>query len=805
MTTYDTPSDDKGVSPNNSKPEYSSTSSTDCTNNLKNSNVIPLELTAELEKEQMVTGFVFDKRIYSLRLSLNHKYSKKIVISPVEDNWPKTLDTLTKQLKLKHVKPHHIVQICDVVDNNADTILNLNDNDKYDDINKNPEAQNSRADDNLSEEASELLQSKISINDFIEYAFDTVRKTIKQENALVRQIAYTGLSAYTRDPLNLGIMAPTSEGKTYAVTEVMQLFPKSDVWNIGNMTPKVLIRLKGMIVNRNNEPIGADVKRLNKQIALLGNVKVDRIRKVELKEKLVDLLEGSKVLIDLNGNILLFLEPPDPELWKMIKPILSHDLKEIEYPYVDTTSGIQVKKIVVTGWPACIFCSAKDESKWPEWDQIRSRFQITSPNMIQKKYHESNLLIAQRKGLPTLLQQDLVVSDESLELAGQCIFHVKNQIQELSKRGNNPVWIPYGTILGERLPDQKGSDTRTTGRIFTFINIITMAKANLRCRLVFGPEIQIVAELQDLNEALHVTHNMSGLPTYKLKFYRKIFVPCLDSKTEPDKSKDKEEDVIAVTTRQLCEYHRKETGKSINTDNLRKTYLSELLDYGFIDEQDSVIHKQRKIYTATIRPPNQKELEEESLEWSSLPSNLGQLDENLHDIAISVHENCDNIPENWLDLAFSALGSRRIHSDQIGILSENGTKLSVNEFISHYQQNDKLIRYFSKPDFCNSNDKSRENANDSAIHDSKDAGSSSKRSKFDEKVEIFLERFKELESHSPAKIVNGEQIRDRLVSSGKFTTSDSVIFLIDMLRAERIVETPFPDTYRLVVAETDNK
>ena len=92
--------------------------------------------------------------------------------------------------------------------------------------------------------------------------------------------------------------------------------------------------------------------------------------------------------------------------------------------------------------------------------------------------------------------------------------------------------------------------------------------------------------------------------------------------------------------------------------------------------------------------------------------------------------------------------------------SENGTKLGVNEFISNYQKNDNLIRYFSKPDLCNSNNKSRENANDSADRHIKYAGSSSKRGKFDEKVEIFLERFKELESYSPSKIVNGEQLRD---------------------------------------------
>jgi hypothetical protein len=68
-------------------------------------------------------------------------------------------------------------------------------------------------------------------------------------------ILYTGLSTYTKDPLNLGIIAPTSEGKTYAVSEVIKFLPKQDVWIIGSMSPRVLIRDKGILVDEDNQPI----------------------------------------------------------------------------------------------------------------------------------------------------------------------------------------------------------------------------------------------------------------------------------------------------------------------------------------------------------------------------------------------------------------------------------------------------------------------------------------------------------------------------------------------------------------------
>jgi hypothetical protein len=95
----------------------------------------------------------------------------------------------------------------------------------------------------------------------------------------------------------------------------------------------------------------------------------------------------------------------------MLKPILSHDSFRIEYPYVDKTGkfGIFVKRTVVQGFPVCIFCSAKDESNWNDWDQITSRFLISSPTMDAAKYQQSNLLVGIKAGLPTL-QQTVIIS-----------------------------------------------------------------------------------------------------------------------------------------------------------------------------------------------------------------------------------------------------------------------------------------------------------------------------------------------------------------------------------------------------------
>jgi hypothetical protein len=212
----------------------------------------------------------------------------------------------------------------------------------------------------------------------LEYVIRIVKRTVKQEDVLIRQILYTALSSVSNNPINLGIIAPTSEGKTYPPMEILQYFPQDRVWNIGQMSTKVLVRQKGILIDSYGNPIAQRVSYIRRQIASLGNSKEDREQKAEAKERLRELLENSKTLIDLSGIILLFLEKPDRDLFNLIKPILSHDKEEIEFPYVEKTQnqGIFTKKIVVRGWPACIFCSAKDESDWSGWPEILSRFVI---------------------------------------------------------------------------------------------------------------------------------------------------------------------------------------------------------------------------------------------------------------------------------------------------------------------------------------------------------------------------------------------------------------------------------------------
>jgi hypothetical protein len=345
------------------------------------------------------------------------------------------------------------------------------------------------------------LDSKIPDRDYAEAAIGIAKRNVKQEDSLVRQIFYTGISKDSANPINLAILAPTSEGKTYPVLESLQYFPKEDIWKIGSMSAKVIIRQNGILVDSNNQPLENRIKELKRKIK-----ETDDDEKEDLERQLSQLYNEAKVLIDLRGKLWVFLEPPHRDTWAILKPILSHDDLEIEHPYVYEVpgTGFKVKKVVTRGWPACIFCSAKNESDWPAWPEIQSRFLITSPNMVQEKYLDGNMLIAQKMGLPNLLQQSLIVSNSQVELAKKCVSYILQQIRQHVKKNNNdagntnPVWIPYTTILAEILPAEKGTDNRTTKRILSFLTVITLARSHLRDRLEYGSESLAIAGLDDL-------------------------------------------------------------------------------------------------------------------------------------------------------------------------------------------------------------------------------------------------------------------------------------------------------------------
>jgi hypothetical protein len=340
------------------------------------SSELELELTSELKQAGIVNRFVFYTKTNAIQVLLSHHYNRKSIVFSVDKrDWNKTHSIFEKQLKQKGISKEHILQLSDVLDNNYKAILSLGGLDPEsadsETSDKKQEQQRKSAvvaaaaiaalaeedDDNTTNitdtgiiDPSKDLDPYIPDRDYAEFAIKTAKKTVKQEDSLVRQILYTGISKDSANPQNLAILAPTSEGKTHAALETLEYFPQSDLWKLGSMSPKVIIRQNGILVNNKYESIEAQLKELKKQIRACRKEGADE-QAEELEEQKHQLLQEAKVMIDLRGKLLVFLEPPHPETWNILKPILSHDSHYIEHPYVYKVEdfGFIVKKIVTRG------------------------------------------------------------------------------------------------------------------------------------------------------------------------------------------------------------------------------------------------------------------------------------------------------------------------------------------------------------------------------------------------------------------------------------------------------------------------
>ncbi len=549
---------------------------------------------------------------------------------------------------------------------------------------------------------SQLPQPEIPArlrNDYFEYLVWCAQKEVKQENALIRQIDLTILSAYGSDPSNLGIMAPTSTGKSWPVNKCVKYAPvdKKEVRVVGKMSPKVLVREKGVLVDKDGNPIGREVRKLQSTIKTENAKKhFDQVNK--LREELEILTEGAYYIIDLSNMVLIFLEPPDPELWDLLKPILSHDSWETEYPYVDTLGhGIEVKRVVTRGWPACIFCSAKDESRWEVWPEIESRFAISSPNIIKLKFQEGNTLIWQSKWLPRAVKQKLIISDEEVKLGRSCFLYLKHQILQYKEKTDSPVWAPFGEYVGAAFPADRGQDNRAFNRFTTILNTIALCKAHLRYKLLFGKEELIIPSLQDLRETLHVLQNLNGLPPHKLNFYKEYIYPLWANNGCIGSLKGKEI---------VDSYNHRNPDKRhpMNTENLRNNYLKELVNHNYLEqEQDDSTKAKRYVYTPLIRVEDRESQEptkrEEEKEQSLTSLTVDQIINNLQYSKLILPKSHKGIPENWLSLQISQLYSALSTFDQLTIVSPDGKVVSTEEFVKEYEKDgDKLTAYISSPE-----------------------------------------------------------------------------------------------------------
>lgn len=253
--------------------------------------------------------------------------------------------------------------------------------------------------------------------------------------------------------------------------------------------------------------------------------------------------------------------------------------------------------------------------------------------------------------------------------------------------------MPYSDLLQKQLPHNKGTDVRFVKRIFSLLNLVrVVVKLKLRKLFVLEGETSVIADFEDLKEVLSMIQNFEGLPKFKLDFLKDVFIPCYESKDSPDVQNEggkaeKREEIIAVTTRELCEFYKDKNGKSINTDNLKRTFLNQLINEGLIDYTVSQIHGKQYIYYPLVT---------ESL---SILSIMTQRDEHSQQSKGIYEKITENITADWISSKIMQLIRYRIgqgynmenlidylnNEKQFLIMDDEGnSRISLQKFVKIY-------------------------------------------------------------------------------------------------------------------------
>jgi len=358
----------------------------------------------------------------------------------------------------------------------------------------------------ISEEAlNEVRQTEViqkdnlrqpSYEDFLNY----YRKNIKHDDVALQIVFLTGLSAYTKDPINLFMRGPSSIGKTYITTEVLKLFPKNDVWLIGSMSPKSLIHRYGDLYDRDGRKI---------------DLRQDKPRKdasEEEKEEWRKRLEESYTVIDLWGKILVFLEAPSLETFGILRPLLSHDSEEIRHEFVEKTErGLWTKTIVLRGWPATIFCTTNERY----FEELATRSMTITPNMSAEKYRAANLRSAEKAMYGKFLE------DSEAERLRE---HLKF-ISETSS-GIKGVLIPFAEALAVKFPSMVSRTMRDFNTFLRFLKASAIFSCRERPVMEYEGKylVTITEDLERVTPLFSESYEttVTGLPEHILRFYHDV-------------------------------------------------------------------------------------------------------------------------------------------------------------------------------------------------------------------------------------------------------------------------------------------
>jgi hypothetical protein len=386
---------------------------------------------------------------------------------------------------------------------------------------------------------------------------DVLGLTIKRDNENKLITFLCQLSAYTESSqFNISFNAPSSTGKSYIPTEIAKLFSQEDVIEIGYCSPTAFFH---------------DVGSWN---AVL-----------------------KAYIVDLSRKILIFLDQPHTLLLQHLRPLLSHDKKEIGLKITDKTQkfGLKTKNVLLRGYPAVIFCTAGLKID----EQEATRFLLLSPETNQEKIREA-VYEKLRKETDGEAYQEWLDNNPERKL-------LKERMRAIKQENINEVKISAPEIIEKRFLAEnkvlKPRHSRDIGRLISLVKALALLNLWFRQR----DDSTIIANEQDINEAFKLWGAICdsqelGLPPYIYQLFQEVILPAYKEKNE-GRAEGFEQITgkLGLSRQDIIQKHYQVYGRFIPDWQLRQQIIPMLETAGLITQEPDPNDKRRMLIYPTTQ------------------------------------------------------------------------------------------------------------------------------------------------------------------------------------------------------------
>lgn len=413
---------------------------------------------------------------------------------------------------------------------------------------------NGNTDDLFAKYAKEYPE-KIDVSQFsplsLKELMNILGLTIKQDEENKITTFLCELSAFTENAqFNISYNAPSSTGKSYIPTEIARLFPADDILELAYCSPTAFFH---------------DVGEWNKD------------------------MKG--YVVDLSRKIIIFLDQPHNELLARLRPLLSHDKKEICLKITDKSQkfGMKTKNILLKGFPSVIFCTAGLKID----EQEATRFLLLSPEVNQEKIRqgivESIKKEADAENYGGWLEEN---PDRKL---------LKERIRAIKLENIGQIKIEnYNGIVEKFFEKNKVLKPRHQRDVKRLSSIIkSLALINLWWRERNGSTI--MANADDIKQAFEIWDVISesqelNLPPYIFNLYNQVILKAWGEKNGDSKGIS----VLGLTRQEILQKHFDVYGRMLDIHQLRQQILPMLETAGLIvQEADRTDKRKMLIYPTT--------------------------------------------------------------------------------------------------------------------------------------------------------------------------------------------------------------